>query len=381
MKRKKKKLKKSVKVVLVLFILFIIIGLILCFSNKNKDSLKAKGYNELEINEINKLTKSEVETIKKYKYNKNISYIINSDNYNSNKLDLYMKYSLKYEKVDYTKIMDVVNNNDFIEKNIDKYMNLLDKYDNVDGIIKYINNYSNIDELAINFVNEKYFIIDNLDRYISYYDKNKSLSFKDIVAQVNSNLDKKSYDDSMPADISKGMYTLVNKYYYLGSDYTGVDIINVPGGNAKLNKTAYENFEKMANAAKKEGLTIQITTAYRDYNFQSILYNNYVKADGVKAADTYSARPGYSEHQLGYSTDLTNGNHVSFGEFENTKEFEWLDKNAYKYGFILRFPKDKENLTGYIYESWHYRYVGVDIAKYIKENNISYEEYYAYFLR
>ena len=167
MKMKKKKLKKSVKVVLVLFILFIIIGLILCFSNKNKDSLKAKGYNELEINEINKLTKSEVETIKKYKYNKNISYIINSDNYNSNKLDLYMKYSLKYEKVDYTKIMDVVNNNDFIEKNIDKYMNLLDKYDNVDGIIKYINNYSNIDELAINFVNEKYFIIDNLDRYIS----------------------------------------------------------------------------------------------------------------------------------------------------------------------------------------------------------------------
>ena len=116
MKIKKKKLKKSVKVVLVLFILFIIIGLILCFSNKNKDSLKAKGYNELEINEINKLTKSEVETIKKYKYNKNISYIINSDNYNSNKLDLYMKYSLKYEKVDYTKIMDVVNNNDFIEK-------------------------------------------------------------------------------------------------------------------------------------------------------------------------------------------------------------------------------------------------------------------------
>ena len=137
----------------------------------------------------------------------------------------------------------------------------------------------------------------------------------------------------------------------------------------------------MADAARKENLTIKITTAYRNYNFQSILYNNYVKSDGIKAADTYSARPGYSEHQLGYSTDLTNGKNVSFDDFETTKEFEWLSKNAYKYGFILRFPKDKDYLTGYKYESWHYRYVGEDIAKYIYENDITYEEYYAYFLR
>ena len=106
-----------------------------------------------------------------------------------------------------------------------------------------------------------------------------------------------------------------------------------------------------------------------------------VRIDGVEAADTYSARPGFSEHQLGYSIDLTNGESVPFEEFHNTKEYEWLKDNAYKYGFILRYPKDKEYITGYIFEPWHIRYVGYDIAKYIYENNITYEEYYAYFIR
>ena len=141
------------------------------------------------------------------------------------------------------------------------------------------------------------------------------------------------------------------------------------------------SFKKMADAAKEEGLTLLITTAYRNYNFQATLYNNYVRQDGKEQADTYSARPGYSEHQLGYSADLTNKERVNFGEFKNTKEFTWLKDNAYKYGFIIRYTEANQYITGYVPESWHYRYVGNDIAKYIYENNITYEEYYAYFLR
>ena len=181
------------------------------------------------------------------------------------------------------------------------------------------------------------------------------------------------------------MYTLVNKYYYLNSNFIPEELETVSYqysiNNTKLNKIALENFIQMADKAKEENIIIKITTAYRDYNFQSVLYNNYVNSDGKELADTYSARPGYSEHQLGFSFDLTNSNYSDFGEFEYTEEFKWLQDNAYKYGFILRYPKDKEYITGYQFEAWHYRYVGNDIAKYIYDNDITYEEYYAYYLR
>ena len=116
-------------------------------------------------------------------------------------------------------------------------------------------------------------------------------------------------------------------------------------------------------------------SSYRSYDYQVNLYNNYVKSDGKDAADTYSARPGFSEHQTGLAVDIYN-KELPYTSFEETKEFEWMQKNAYKYGFILRFPKDKVNITGYQYEAWHYRYVGKKAAKYIHDHNITLEEYY-----
>ncbi|MDO4963669.1 MAG: M15 family metallopeptidase, partial [bacterium] len=308
--------------------------------------------------------------------------------YKPNKLDLYLKYSNTYNNIDYFKIIDLINNKNFNEKNIDKYITLLEKSDDIKAIINYVNKYpdkKDIDYTTLSFFKEKYFIYDNLDRYIAYHKENKDLSFKEVITRINSNLDYNFYEDAKPCDTSKGMYTLVNKYFYLDEKYIPEDIVSVDKNytvyNAKINKTVYDNFMKLANDAKDENLTIKITTGYRDYNFQNTLYNNYVKADGVINADKYSARPGYSEHQLGYSVDLTNAKNVSFDEFEDTEEFRWLKDNAYKYGFILRYPKDKEYITGYIYEAWHYRYVGVDIASYIYKNDITYEEYYEYFLR
>ena len=101
--------------------------------------------------------------------------------------------------------------------------------------------------------------------------------------------------------------------------------------------------------------------------------------DGVNKADTYSARPGFSEHHTGLAIDIDNIK-TSYTDFDKTKEFIWMQENAYKYGFILRYPEDKVDITGYIYEPWHYRYVGVEAAKYIYENNMTLEEYYALFL-
>lgn len=386
MKKRKLKFKKIIILFIVLVIIFIILTNIF---HKNNNSLKSIGYNNLEIEEIEKLTENEINTIKKYKYNKNLIYIIESDNYDSNKLDLYLRYISKYMDIDYLKIFNLINHEDFKEEYIDKYIKYLKDYDNVDGIIKYINTYPNIDkkidDTTLSFINEKYFIIDYLDRYLDYYKNNSNLSYKEIVTRVNANLDYEFYTDSKEADLTKDMYTLVNKFNYLDENYIPDDLVNVEGkyarDSAKLNKIAYENFVKMADDMSDLGMTIKITTGYRSYNFQSTLYNNYVKADGVKNADTYSARPGYSEHQLGYSADVTNAKNTSFGEFENTDEYKWLKDNAHKYGFLLRYPKDKEYITGYVFEAWHFRYVGVDIATYIYENDLTYEEYYEYFIR
>ena len=130
---------------------------------------------------------------------------------------------------------------------------------------------------------------------------------------------------------------------------------------------------------KKENLNIRIISAYRSYDYQESLYERYLKTDKQEIVDTYSARPGFSEHHTGLAIDVDNEK-LGFDKFYLTKEFNWMQNNAYKYGFILRYPKDKEYLTGYSYESWHYRYVGLEIAKYIQENNITFDEYYAYYL-
>ena len=388
MNKKKKKLKIK-NIALTLIIISVIIFIILIAFNKSNSTLESIGYSKLEIQEIEKLTKSEIDTISKYKYNKNLIYIIKSENYNPNNLDLYIKYTMEYSDIDYLKIFELINNENFKEKNIKRYINYLKKSDNINGIIKYVNEYPNdnkeIDDVTLAFIAEKYFINDYLDRYINYYEKNKDLSYEEIVTRVNSNLDHEFYTDSKEADLSKEIYTLVNKFYYLDKDYIPDDLVDVTGvyarDSAKLKKIAYDNFIKMADDMKDLGMTIKVTTGYRSYGFQSTLYNNYVQADGVQNADKYSARPGYSEHQLGYSADITNAKNVSFGEFENTDEYKWLIDNAHKYGFIQRYPKDKEYITGYVFESWHYRYVGIDIATYIYENSITYEEYYEYFLR
>lgn len=146
---------------------------------------------------------------------------------------------------------------------------------------------------------------------------------------------------------------IVNKTYALPSTYGN--------GLTEETKTA---FNKLKSAALLDGLNIYIASGFRSYERQVTLYNNYVKRDGKEAADTYSARPGHSEHQTGLTFDV---NEVS-DKFHNTPEANWLSENCYKYGFILRFPNGKQEETGFKYESWHFRYVGVELAKKLYNN-------------
>ena len=225
-----------------------------------------------------------------------------------------------------------------------------------------------------------YYNKDYKDRYIKYKEENPDLEMEKVIINVNIGLDKEVYTDAVKATNLNKENILVNKYNYLEKDYVPKNLEKISNqyalSNMKLVNIAKDAYEEMAKDASKEKRKLVVMSAYRDYNYQVNLYNRYAKKDGKDKADTYSGRPGFSEHQTGLAIDIYNGKTV-YTKFEETKEFEWMQENAYKYGFILRFPKGKELETGYQYESWHYRYVGKEIAKEINEKNISLEEYIA----
>lgn len=154
---------------------------------------------------------------------------------------------------------------------------------------------------------------------------------------------------------------IVNKTYPLPSTYA-------PGC---LSSDTDAAFKKMAADAYAEGLTLWVQSGYRSYDLQKDLYNRYVSRDGQAAADTYSARPGHSEHQSGLAFDLN----TIDDSFAYTAEGQWVAENCHKYGFIVRYPKGKEHLTGYQYEPWHLRYLGVDTATAVYESGLCLEEY------
>lgn len=171
---------------------------------------------------------------------------------------------------------------------------------------------------------------------------------------------------------------LVNKNNKLDKNYIPNDLelidTNYAYENKYLRKEAKEMFEKLSSDAKEKGYRIVATSTYRDYDYQDNLYNYYVKEKGKKYADMCSARAGHSEHQTGLAVDVA-GSNDSYDDFEDTIEFNWMIENAHKYGFILRYPKGKENITGFKYEPWHYRYIGIEIATEIYEKKITLEEY------
>ena len=216
-------------------------------------------------------------------------------------------------------------------------------------------------------------------RYLEYQKENPNLSVENIVTYVNIGIDKPYYTNTKKAENLNTNLILVNKYNYLTEDYIPenlepIDIAYARSG-MQLVREAKEAFETLSEDAKKEGKNIIAMSSYRSYDYQVNLYDNYVATDGKEAADTYSARAGYSEHQTGLAVDVYN-KVLPYTSFEETEEFNWMQENAYKYGFILRFPKDKVNITGYQYESWHYRYVGKEAAKYIHDHDLTLEEYY-----
>ena len=160
---------------------------------------------------------------------------------------------------------------------------------------------------------------------------------------------------------------IVNKAYGLPSDYN-------PGEDPE----AVAQLKKMFKVAKEEiGKDMKSVSGFRSYDHQKRIYNKYVKRDGVEKASTYSAQPGHSEHQTGLAFDIggKDSKYWVNDSFVKTEEAGWLKDNAHRFGFILRYPKDKTHITGYKFEPWHFRYIGVEYATEVYENNLTLEEY------
>lgn len=171
---------------------------------------------------------------------------------------------------------------------------------------------------------------------------------------------------------------LVNKNNILPKTYIPNDLRLINNRYAYSNKYLREeaaiNFENLSADAKVLGYRIIATSAFRDYEYQEKLFNEYTNSKGLEYALLCSAKPGHSEHQTGLAVDVE-GSNKDYDEFEKAIEFNWMKENAHKYGFILRYPKGKEYITGFKYEPWHYRYVGIKHATNIYNQNITLEEY------
>lgn len=233
-------------------------------------------------------------------------------------------------------------------------------------------------------IQEKYFLLKNLERYLTYQNQNPKMELNKVVTMVNVGRDRDFYESPTKTDTTKGLGMLVNKYHYLEKTYQPKDIVPMNLQYAyddnSVIREVYEAFVAMCDEAKEtKGYTLIANSSYRDYEWQDSLFKSYTAQSGQAYADSIAARPGFSEHQTGLTLDIT-AYGKNFDNFADAEEFKWLSMHAHEYGFILRYPKDKEDITGYDYEPWHYRYVGKELAKKVYQSGLTFDEYYAYYI-
>ncbi|WP_346818131.1 M15 family metallopeptidase [Bacillus paramobilis] len=213
------------------------------------------------------------------------------------------------------------------------------------------------------------------------YKTNHETSENSINKEKNS---KQNRTSNKIASSFASIQAVVNKEYGLPEDYMPEDLVvpNVPFSfsgtveKSHLRKEAAEALEKLFLLARQDGIQLNAVSGFRSYEYQRSLYANNVKKNGQEHTDRFSAKPGHSEHQTGLTMDVSSKSENNELElaFANTKEGKWLRDNAHRAGFIIRYPKGKENITGYAYEPWHIRYVG-DIAENIYKEKLTLEEY------
>ncbi len=369
-----KKLKLKPPVIKVLKVLGIILGIIIflfCFYQYQIHDLTSLGYSKKASQEI--LLKFKKSYVLKVGRNKTLNAAFESSSYQEKNLDSYSKISYQNQK------HLIENINKLIKK---KYSN-----SEISMILSHGND-KDVVEFAkrdkIKYLEEFYTYdfakLRNYDRYVAYSD----LTGEDeetTVIYVNLDLDKEPYQDpTVISDFDEKV--LVTKHYSLSKKYVPDNLVEIPkqytiDDNLKNAKVAVDAYIDLSKAAEKDGYEVVIKSAYRSYDDQQEVCDTYQQLYGDGYVERYVAKAGFSEHQTGLSFDIGSRKKNVFSE---SKEYGWMQENAYKYGFIQRFPKGYEDITGFRSEVWHYRYVGKKIAKDIYENKMSYDEYYVRFL-
>ena len=241
------------------------------------------------------------------------------------------------------------------------------------------------DEFLLELLQDPYFIKAYLNRYTAYHEENSESLARQVVATVNTNTDYGYYTQDFDTNLEDDYLILVNKYYHLNADYVPDDLVSVSnryyyGENHQIRSVVYDAFIDMWNAANNEGIYLIINSSYRTYAEQQQVYDSYKDSRGTTYADSIAARPGYSEHQTGLAIDIFSTEYTTTSNFKGSPAHQWLINHAYQYGFIQRYDEDTEEITGFAEEAWHWRYVGVEVATYLHEHDITFDEYYAYFI-
>ena len=329
-----------------------ILIIVLClFGCSNSSKLEKLGYSQSDIDKIQTFSE-ETQELFLNEYNEILASLIHIDGFKENKALSYVKY---YGLYDDQKLVELVNDGTL---NDTSYSKLNELYSSEFYVAKY-------EDLYLKYLNE--------------YD-----SIRDLLEIVNTHRYCDLYTDIVTTDLSKGYMILVNKYNKLPSDYEPDDLVDIDSkyGRGVTRAAVYEAYKQMSDDALEAGCDFWICSAYRSYDTQEVLYNRYLDEEGgdQSIVDTYSARPGHSEHQSGLCLDLYDTTYGMEG-FGNSESSKWINENCYKYGFIVRYTKEKENITGYDAEPWQVRYVGsAEIAKDIMDKNITFDEYYACFV-
>lgn len=301
-------------------------------------------------------------------YSKTIETILEEKEFNN-------KYINEYYKIEYTNITD-------FSKTVNQ---LLDKKYNGEEINYIISTQNqNIDILLdmehidiLKFKEATNFDASKIERYLNYKENNNNYDIKTVITYVNIGLDQKGYSNYTSyttEEAENDLTILVNKYHKLPDDYIPSDLTSLSyNANYKLRKPAADAFEELTAAGKLDNVIFYPFSPYRSFDLQTRLYNNYKNRDGEEKADTYSARPGFSEHQLGLAVDIRSN---TLSDNLTSEHYTWMLNNSYKYGFIVRYPKGKQHITQFIEEPWHLRYLGVDLATKVHESGLTYDEYY-----
>ena len=368
---------KGLKIFLISLLIILIVAIITITTLKllqhNNQPEETSPYSETAINVMKELNL--YEEINKREYSQTIEVLLETNN-------LKEQYLENYYQIEYTNMTNFGNIiNKLLDKNYNsKEINYITK--NMKNDINILLNMDYIDILAFKDITN--FDIENLERYLNYQKDNEEYDLATVVTYVNIGLDKEGYSEYTEyteEEAQNDLTILVNKYHKLPDDYEPNDLVALSYNNGYtyyLRSEAAEAYEQLSSAALLDNVIVYPFSAYRSYDTQNTLYNRYVARDGREAADTYSARPGFSEHQLGLAIDIRSN---TLNDNLTDKDYEWMLDNSYKYGFIVRYPKGKQHITQFMEEPWHLRYLGVELATKVHDSGLTYDEYYDLYMK